>query len=501
MIFTHTPPRAMSWNGRIAIFGLIGLLPLGPVWSQQPQPVAPEGRRELVDPPQPGVRTIVGGTLTLSQDALGNKSQVPATGPATSPVAAIDPATIPQEQLMILRSISTVQGGGYVAELLNVATGQMRGFEGSGRFINGDIKSVTAQGVLFAKGGVAEPVLISPGMNLEGTAIGSVEAYRLRLLGSSAPLPASRRGGRGGASRGGMSNPEAQQYWAGMQGALQPAAVTPPDKAVVMALLEALADPSQAVSENAQQALAGFGRDALPIYIEATSSPTSATRVGSLRAIRGVLELNVPYRAIAGGYFGGGAGGFGRGGQAQFSNSNQGRRGRGGRGMSQYGNEIQAQVAPIAVKALSDPEAEVRQSAADVLPLLIDQPDAAIPAMAKLLDSEETNLRVAGLTGLATVVRYRGANPVVPHLPAISKRLGDKVSECRLYAVNLLGNCGPAARSAVPELLTALKDTEAGIRAAAATALGQIQAPPPAVEPNSIDAAVNPVPRDAPGGQ
>jgi HEAT repeat protein len=73
--------------------------------------------------------------------------------------------------------------------------------------------------------------------------------------------------------------------------------------------------------------------------------------------------------------------------------------------------------------------------------------------------------------------------PRVEHsVPSLVKTLkNDKDPNMRYWAAESLGNFGPPAREAVPDLIEALKDPEPMVRMGAAYALGEIGPTPEAV--------------------
>jgi len=114
------------------------------------------------------------------------------------------------------------------------------------------------------------------------------------------------------------------------------------------------------------------------------------------------------------------------------------------------------------VAVLQDPEAEVRDEAAEAL-VEIDALGAgpALPTLIARLDSPDATVRGK----VAKLVARMGAT-AEPALPALAKLLTD--SEMRLEVVKLLAQMGPAAEPALPALSKLLTDPEMRLEAALA---------------------------------
>jgi HEAT repeat protein len=100
---------------------------------------------------------------------------------------------------------------------------------------------------------------------------------------------------------------------------------------------------------------------------------------------------------------------------------------------------------------------------------------AALPTMAKA-SSRTIDIELAARRSTALILAASDSQDV----DALMRQLQDRDSSIRLRAVKALGNLGPAARIAMPNLLTALQDTDADVRRATVNALRVIvpDAPP-----------------------
>jgi HEAT repeat protein len=99
----------------------------------------------------------------------------------------------------------------------------------------------------------------------------------------------------------------------------------------------------------------------------------------------------------------------------------------------------------------------------------------ALPTMARAA-ARSVDIEQAARRSTALILAASDSQDV----DALMRQLQDRDSSFRLRAVKALGNLGPAAKIAVPNLLTALQDTDADVRRAAVNALRMIvpDAPP-----------------------
>ncbi len=127
------------------------------------------------------------------------------------------------------------------------------------------------------------------------------------------------------------------------------------------------------------------------------------------------------------------------------------------------------------VKALSDPDAEVRLAAVEALSGADSWATLATPAFRRLL-SEEQNLRVRR-TVARTVYEWSclGRTPTIPLAPALLRALEkDADQTVRGFAASTLGGLGACADTSVPALAKALRDPVTRVRECAANALGEL---------------------------
>ncbi|HEX7899025.1 MAG TPA: HEAT repeat domain-containing protein [Planctomycetota bacterium] len=124
-------------------------------------------------------------------------------------------------------------------------------------------------------------------------------------------------------------------------------------------------------------------------------------------------------------------------------------------------------VAPL-TKACASPDIILRRNAGAALGMLGH--DAAAPAIGKLLEDPEPDVREAALFGLRALVDETRDHGL---LPAVHARLADRAVGVRNEALILLRDMKRAA-SAEPILNRSVKDVEPLVRANAALALGAI---------------------------
>ncbi|MBI2823842.1 MAG: HEAT repeat domain-containing protein [Planctomycetia bacterium] len=150
-------------------------------------------------------------------------------------------------------------------------------------------------------------------------------------------------------------------------------------------------------------------------------------------------------------------------------------------------------------KVVADPEPRVRRSAIQALvrakpdpkvliPLLLSvvedsQPEVAMPAMAALADMGEQAVVPLVASMKDRKARYWAALVLAElgpkakaAVPALQKLTDDAEPEVRMQALITLGQIGPAAASAVPAMTKALEAPEPAVRYGAAFALGKLKA-------------------------
>lgn len=110
---------------------------------------------------------------------------------------------------------------------------------------------------------------------------------------------------------------------------------------------------------------------------------------------------------------------------------------------------------------------------------------AAVPALTALLRDTDPRARAKAAAALAEVSPLAG--PALPDLIAVIEK--DPITDARLQAVLVLDNLGPPARAGVAALAGRVRgDSDAGVRANAAHALGTIQADPEVAVPVLFEA-------------
>jgi HEAT repeat protein len=120
---------------------------------------------------------------------------------------------------------------------------------------------------------------------------------------------------------------------------------------------------------------------------------------------------------------------------------------------------------PMLIGALHDPDAWVRDRAAGVLVSFGPAAETAIPALVTDLDESEETLR-AGETAARAL---RAIGPAAA--PALRKALGHEKPRVRAGAARVLGWFLREDRSFLPDMNTAMKDSDAAVRRTAARSL------------------------------
>jgi len=127
-------------------------------------------------------------------------------------------------------------------------------------------------------------------------------------------------------------------------------------------------------------------------------------------------------------------------------------------------------------RTLTDWQRDLRASSADVraraAQALVIFNQRAVPALTSALGDGEYKVRVSAAEALVKI----GPGPVVP---SMIEALRNSEVGVRSNAAVVLGAFGPAAKSAVPALVGALKDVNPRVRELAVEALNQIEFPGP----------------------
>src|SRR5262249_10564766 len=124
---------------------------------------------------------------------------------------------------------------------------------------------------------------------------------------------------------------------------------------------------------------------------------------------------------------------------------------------------------PALIRALQDPEKEVRQAAISALGAAGAEAAAAVPDLVALLPQD-------GPRGLHVVRPLGAIGPAA--VPALIRALRGRDADVRSRAAQALRLIGPEARAAAPTLVEVLRDPEARVRVRAAEALWQVARDP-----------------------
>lgn len=129
---------------------------------------------------------------------------------------------------------------------------------------------------------------------------------------------------------------------------------------------------------------------------------------------------------------------------------------------------------PALIKALEHADEDVRFSACYALGQIGPDAHEAAAALRQNLAREDAQLQMVSAWAL---VRIEGASEELSHqvLPVLVKGLSHERAVIRSEAARMLGEFGSAAQSAAASLETALRDSDAEVRRAAADALGRVR--------------------------
>ena len=149
-------------------------------------------------------------------------------------------------------------------------------------------------------------------------------------------------------------------------------------------------------------------------------------------------------------------------------------------------NALGRAAVPALVRALDDPHARVRRTAASSLGRIGSPAAEAVPALEARLRDEDRFVRAASAGALASLGSSAGTA-----VPALIQALQDEEKQVRWGAAEALGRLGPSAEAAVPALIETLHDQDRFARESAATALGMIGEKAQHAVPALIDAAAD----------
>lgn len=128
------------------------------------------------------------------------------------------------------------------------------------------------------------------------------------------------------------------------------------------------------------------------------------------------------------------------------------------------------------IKALEDKSIFVRANVAAALLQMPEHVDRVVPVLAEFLAGEDVELRRMAATNLAAV-DIEQARPLMPQLITA---LDDSDREVVYYAVQLLGRMGPDAAMALPKLRALANHEDPQLKSAVETAILQIELTPAA---------------------
>lgn len=132
---------------------------------------------------------------------------------------------------------------------------------------------------------------------------------------------------------------------------------------------------------------------------------------------------------------------------------------------------------PELIRALEDKDEKVRASAAEAIGLSESKLVGAVPALIKSLQDQNKTVRIASIKTLGKIGPEAASST-----SALRKILKSPDDEVREKVLGSLGEIGPEAKLAIPDLIDILlKDRNADIRSATASALGSIDRKDPSV--------------------
>lgn len=133
-----------------------------------------------------------------------------------------------------------------------------------------------------------------------------------------------------------------------------------------------------------------------------------------------------------------------------------------------------AAAVPALVEALEDPISWVRLKSADALIAIGPTSREAAVGLTKSLGDRREDVRVAAAAGLS------GYGSSVPDAIPVLRRMvtSDPFPTVRIAAANALGAMVPASRSALPDLMTAQRDSDFAVRRAVRDAIARIGVTP-----------------------
>jgi HEAT repeat protein len=141
-----------------------------------------------------------------------------------------------------------------------------------------------------------------------------------------------------------------------------------------------------------------------------------------------------------------------------------------GPGVTPQAGAVVGDVAAL-IRSLGSPDAKARAQAAQSLAAMGPAARNAITFLVPALKDKDELVRRLAAEALAKI-----GPPAKSDVPALAKALQDSAPEVRLYAAEALGQAGGDAQAAVGPLTEAAKDSDAALREQAVRALGKVGA-------------------------
>ncbi len=481
MLFTHTPPKSLSVGGWTLVIALAGCLPLMPVRGQTRDSRTYYSESKIYVEPAIGNHRVEGpGSVTR-----GNYLQTQVELLRSRPILN---DALGDARLKNLKTFEAFSGTPieFLEKHLAVSLGSKDDIltvevaapnaEDAARIVSAvvdayvrhhqnETAAARGAGTIFSRVQILEPARVPSRPGAAGAEGASVLAMQQPPeTGQRAPVapPVADTAGAGG----------------------------PSTRAVAEALTPLLNDPELNVVQSTRQALVSLGAEAVPSMVAMTAHENPEARKTSLRVLRDIVldtdQMRSRFNSATNFVemqTGTQVGEYGR----------QGRAGGGGvimnasvqtiRSMSSPGaSKIQEDIAPAAIRAISDSDSSVRLSALWLLPALMDRPQDLRAAVVQLSDDPSDNIRLETLRLTDWLMTLDRDASVDVLFPSVKKRLTDATPEIRAKAIGGLPLFGTRAREVSADVIKALKDESAIVRAAAATTIGAIQNPAPIEE-------------------
>lgn len=151
----------------------------------------------------------------------------------------------------------------------------------------------------------------------------------------------------------------------------------------------------------------------------------------------------------------------------ELADADPGRRRWGAWEMGQFYGPRAAPALPALLRAVDDPDPEVRKSALRAIEAIGPAAVEAVPMLKRALTDRDAGVRTAAGCTLAGL-----DHPTPNALADLVERYGSENVEEQWVTLRTLGRMGRAAPAALPHLLLALRDRRGSVRGEAALALG-----------------------------